>query len=502
MTVAKTLTITRREFVKAVGGLAAVASATSSVANDDLLSADRVRAIGANKVLFVDHDFITKSAGVRLKLHPPRKTGERLLESEHPWESATLNWFSVLRDGDKYRMWYECYDVEGWPTADDTSFCYAESNDGFHWTKPKLGMVSYRGNKDNNILFRQVGEEKHRSRVHGSGVFLDPSAPPESRYKCVSQGLFQGIAERPYFVAGMTSPDGFRWTRSPQPICPVFADSQYSGFWDAQQRRHVIFGRVSGRGGRAIGRSTSDRFDAFAPFTRVLETDDHDPPESDLYNPACQPYPDVPGLYLMFPSLFRHREETLDIRIAVSRDGEKWTRPDREVAFIPLGKPGDFDGGSLYMGNSGCQRTGGELSFYFSGSTLRHNETELVNLADFRNRRVISRAVARIDRLVSATAGAAGGQFDTPLIRFAGDKLIVNAAARPGGSVRVGLLDDGGRPIPGRGVAECRALTGDNDSWTVSWDDDSLSEWSQQSIRLRIEVQDADLFGFQFQKKS
>ena len=95
------------------------------------------------------------------------------------------------------------------------------------------------------------------------------------------------------------------------------------------------------------------------------------------------------------------------------------------------------------------------------------------------------------------------GQFDTPLIRFAGDQLIVNAAARPGGAVRVGLLDADGQPITGRGVAECRTLADDNESWTVSWaDGHSVSRWSQQPIRLRIELRDADLFGFQFQANS
>ena len=95
------------------------------------------------------------------------------------------------------------------------------------------------------------------------------------------------------------------------------------------------------------------------------------------------------------------------------------------------------------------------------------------------------------------------GQFDTPLIRFAGDKLVVNAAVRPRGTVRVGLLDADGQPITGRGVAECRTLADDNESWTVSWaDGHSVSRWSQQSIRLRIELRDADLFGFQFQANS
>ncbi|MBM4075218.1 MAG: hypothetical protein FJ267_06200, partial [Planctomycetes bacterium] len=339
---------------------------------------DPSRVIGANRVLFVDEAFIAEMDSVKLKLHPPRKTGERLIESEHPWESATLNWFSVLHDGGKYRMWYECYDVEGWPTADDTSFCYAESTDGIHWNKPKLGLHSYHGSKDNNIIFRQIGVDKYRSRVHGSCVFLDPSAPPEARYKCVSQGVFQGIGDRPYYVAGMTSPDGLHWTRYPQPICPVFADSQYSGFWDEAQRKYVIFGRVAGRGGRAIGRSMSDRFDSFAPLTesRVLQVEVNDPPGCDLYNPACLRYPGIPGLYLMFPSLFRHREDTLEIRLAVSRDGARWTWPDRETSFIPLGQNGDFDSGSLYMANGACLPTGNEFSFYFSGSALKHEETE------------------------------------------------------------------------------------------------------------------------------
>lgn len=173
---------------------------------------ESLRVIDASKVLFVDEAFSAKMDDVKLMLHPPRKTGERLIESDQPWENAGLNWFSVLKAGETYRMWSECYDVEGWPTPDDTSFCYAESKDGIHWKKPTLGRYSYQGSMDNNIVFRQIGVDKHRSRVHGSCVFLDPSVPPEARYKCVSQGQFYGIGDRPNYVAGMTSPDGLHWT--------------------------------------------------------------------------------------------------------------------------------------------------------------------------------------------------------------------------------------------------------------------------------------------------
>ena len=387
---------------------------------------EKVRDIGSDKVLLVDGAFFSESERLQFKLHPARKTGKPVLVPEHPWESATLNWFSVLEHGGKFRMWYECYDVEGWPTPDDTSFCYAESTDGIHWKKPNLGLFEYRGSKQNNILFRQIGVGDARSRVHGTGVFIDPGSPPESRFKAVGQGLFRNVGDRPYWVAGMTSPDGLTWTRISEPICRTFADSQYSGFWDARRNQYVVYGRVGGRG-RAIGRATSARFDRFEPLSLVLETGQADPPDSDLYNPACIPLPDGGHVYLMCPSLFQHKPDTLDVRLAVSRDGVHWSWPERQTPFIPLGQPGAFDSASLYMAQ-GCLSVGDEFWFYYSGSPLRHEEGTLEKLTQPTNRRLYARAVVSRDRLVSATAGAAEGHFTTVPIKFAGKRLKLNAS--------------------------------------------------------------------------
>ncbi len=117
------------------------------------------RDVGNERQLFIDGAFFDQSDDITLRLHQPQKTGERNLQPDKPWESATLNWFSVLEDQGvvdkeaKYRMWYECYDVPGWPTADDTSFCYAESRDGVLWTKPELGLFEYQGNREQQHSF-------------------------------------------------------------------------------------------------------------------------------------------------------------------------------------------------------------------------------------------------------------------------------------------------------------------------------------------------------------
>ena len=59
--------------------------------------------------------------------------------------------------------------------------CYAESRDGRHWIKPKLGLHQVAGSKDNNILLAEPGI------THNFSPFLDsrPGVPRTERFKAV-----------------------------------------------------------------------------------------------------------------------------------------------------------------------------------------------------------------------------------------------------------------------------------------------------------------------------
>lgn len=455
--------------------------------------------VGDQKQFFIDNTLLENAHGVALQVCPAVKTGERTLEQDKPWESASLNWFSMLEDGGKYRMWYEAYDVEGWPTSDDTSFCYAESTDGVHWSKPGLGLCKYHDIEQTNVLFRMIGPSDAHSRVHGTGVFVDPKAPAAERYKAVSQGVFPKVGTPPQFVAGMFSSDGLQWTRYPDPICPVFADSQYSAFWDASLAQYVLFGRVAGHG-RSIGRSASADFAHFEPLKLVLEAPERDVPQCDIYNPAAMKYPYAEGVYFMFPSVYHHDADTLDIGLAASRDGIHWTWPDSATPFIPLGPADDFDSGSLYMGQ-GMVRTGSDLSLYFSGSPLKHNEAELPALTKPGNQRIFSRVTVSQDRFVAVTAGLDGGDFTTPPLLYKGDILTLNAKADEGGSVCVELIDERDVPVPGRAREDCVPLAGDQRAAAVAWKDGS-SVSSREGIPTRIafQLRNASLYTFRFAK--
>jgi hypothetical protein len=77
-----------------------------------------------------------------------------------------------------YRMYYRGRPLTGYgdndPRAQEVT-CYAESNDNITFTKPKLGLVSFGGNKDNNAILADVGHE-HDPRV----AVLQGDSPPEA----------------------------------------------------------------------------------------------------------------------------------------------------------------------------------------------------------------------------------------------------------------------------------------------------------------------------------
>ena len=135
--------------------------------------------IGSRRELFVDHHLIESLDGVRLVLHRPQPR-EVVLKFDQPWEGLYSGYETVLKDGDTFRFYYR-----GMPEAkhdlNTEVTCVAESKDGIHWTRPKLGIYEARGNKDNNIVLA-------RSRgCHNLAPFVDsnPECPPDQRYKAM-----------------------------------------------------------------------------------------------------------------------------------------------------------------------------------------------------------------------------------------------------------------------------------------------------------------------------
>ena len=105
----------------------------------------------------------------------------------------------------------------------------------------------------------------------------------------------------------------------------------------------------------------------------------------------------------------------------------------------------------------------------------------------------------RWDGYLSLRAGAVAGEVTTKPLRTNGQGLVVNAAAA-GGSVRVEVQDGDGNPLPGYTLADCERLRGDGVAQPVRWRDKAElpATLRGKPLRLRFEVRQADLYGFQF----
>ena len=70
--------------------------------------------IGNSKQLFIDRRFIETSQHVVLRVNPPIKRPGAVLKSNKPWDAFRLIYFSMAKDGDRYKMWYQAFDDDQW----------------------------------------------------------------------------------------------------------------------------------------------------------------------------------------------------------------------------------------------------------------------------------------------------------------------------------------------------------------------------------------------------
>jgi hypothetical protein len=293
------------------------------------------------------------------------------------------------------------------------------------------------------------------------------------------------------------SPDGLRWTPwEENPVMHNFGDTQNVFFWDEQREKYVAYTRVW-EPWRMVGRSETDDISSWPNPEQCLGYDEKDPENTDLYNNACVKYPYTKNAYFMFPSVFhrepgeRHVNGTLDIQLAVSRDGINWDRPSRRP-FIGLGIEKTFDSLSMYA-SVGLTREGNQLSLYYTGFDNHHgSEPKPYGGA-------MSRVIMRVDGFMSVDASYPGGSLTTKPVVFQGDTLELNFDASAGGEVRVEIQNEDGEPIEGFTLEDSIPMKGNSVCCRAGWKGDtSLSVLAGKPVRIRFELVDVKLYAFGF----
>ena len=108
--------------------------------------------------------------GIRITQEKATRSKPWLVQDK-PWEDLILGYVSVLEDEGRFRCWYEVYrqvvDDSG-AKKNQVSMCYAESKDGWEWTKPSLGVLDFRGSRENNLVLEKASEGAVFRDDHGS----------------------------------------------------------------------------------------------------------------------------------------------------------------------------------------------------------------------------------------------------------------------------------------------------------------------------------------------
>jgi hypothetical protein len=446
--------------------------------------------LGSRRELLVDDHLIARMDGVTLKMHKPQAHDVGLV-CDAPWEGNTSGYFTLFQDGDLFRCYYRGthYDEATQKGTHTETTCYAESRDGITWTKPKLGLVEFNGSKDNNIVL--IGEG-----CHNFAPFLDanPNCPPESRYKALAgTGDNTTRKQRPSLQA-WHSPDGLRWSRMrEEPVITAGSfDSQNTAFYDTERGEYRAYWRYftggytdergwKPSGVRAIRTATSKDL---LHWENQADLEHGDAPAAQLYTSAVRPYARAPHLFLGFPTRYQPQHQQVEPVLMTSRDGvhfRRWPEP-----LIPITAPKDRDGNRSNYQTIGLLALPGrerELSAYATEAYYKGPGSR------------IRRFTFRVDGFVSANAAAKGELLTKPLT-FAGAKLSLNIVSK--GATRVEVQDASGKAIPGFALNDCAAITGDFVDHTVTWKGGSLASLAGRPVRLRFELQQADLFALQF----
>jgi len=470
--------------------------------------------IDARHQLFLDDTLVASMENVTRCVQPATKfAGNPVLRPTEPWEGdVVIVYGSILRDGDRYRAWYHA----------GPGVCYAESEDGITWTKPRLDVILVDGAPTNILIDRDAAPDSPNALPHFYEVFGvsndDREADPERRYKMgflsierdytgPRQDPFHGNQRRGLAVAG--SPDGIHWTLIDSWSTEAICDGATHWMFDPARDKYVLYGRTkyiapevkeawagdawaqANFWGRSVARTESPDFldwdfkdPASAPV--VMTVDPADAPATEIYSMQVFPYE---GAYIGLVQAFLSRPEgtLLELQLAASPDGVAFTRVADHAPFIPCGPVSSWDRFNNSAANNPPIEIGDELRFYYGGRTYRHSPYEGDDKGDSGG--YIGFASIQRDRFVSLEASFDGGTVTTPPVMLPSAAVHVNAKA-DFGEIRVTLLDKEGAV-----VAESEPIRQDGLDIPVAWTGDAPARLDEP-VALRFALRNAKLFAF------
>lgn len=454
---------------------------------------------------------------------------ETVMVADLPWEKGLMHYVNVIFDNGKYRMYYISHleraqkkeyanDMKGTTIEIFNTFvCYAESEDGIHWTKPNLGLCEWNGSKENNILLRSIDKTEEGGFFDNFYVFIDenPDCPPEKKYKATAYMHY-------YRLGGYSSADGIHWNLEAIWDLEGKFDTLNVCWWDKEIKKYVMYVRdfhdipADGdinKGIRDARRTESDDFMHWTKpeLIKFVGSDDYP-----IYTNQISRYYRNPDIYIGFPTRYEERPGWNDsfeqlcgkeTRLRVMKDCPRYGLTVTDCVFMcsrdgihfdkcdeALFTPGyEFEKNWIY-GN-------GYLGYFMMETPTDDGEnTELsmfLNEMYYHNGNdpdELIRYTIRRDGFACYKAKYKGARLVTKPFVFDGDEMYINFSTSAKGNIFITIKDEEGNE------ARTCELFGDKDARKVRFEGAEIADFSGKAVTLTFDMKDSKIYSFEFKR--
>ncbi len=469
------------------------------------------------RVLCWDDKLIESSDNLQIVSHKPEKKNLALV-CDDIWEGVHNGYSSVLKVGDKYRMYYR---ASGGSCS--TSICVAESTDGITFEKLDVGLYEAGGTKHNNIVYmRDVP-------IDNFAVFYDtnPACPEDEKFKAIgAKTPAPGQREKLCYFA---SSDGLGFKEMRYFDFSGTFDTFNTTFWDEKTKQYFLYFRAFHRadGSEISNWNTTDLVNDIRDVRVATSPDfvnwtvhgrigfDEGQSDTALYTNQISRYYRTEDCFIAFPVRYTERASVkqnlnhmpipdrrqmmtekygregtafTDCIIMTSSDGFTFNR--RDEAFLTPGPENRYNWwyGDCYTAygivetKSDIQGQSNEISMYV-GENYRIKST------NFR------RMTMRLDGFFSWYGAYKGADIVTKPFVFEGSSMKVNFATSCAGGVDIALCDECGNELEGY---SSYTLFGDSTDRLVEFDK-PLSALNGKAVRMKLRLCDAHVYSFIFE---
>ena len=433
---------------------------------------------------------------------------EKVFVFDSPWEGNHCVYQVIMKDDDKYVMYYLAHDTR--IPFTEIRVCRAVSNDLLTWERPSYGIREFNGSKDNNIILDATDQKNGEKDAFFDNFFVfkdtNPSCAKDAKYKALAY-------KHPYQLETFFSKDGISFKRAYQINVEGKFDTLNTCFYDNEKKKYFMFIRDFhdvpengdlNSGIRDIRVAESSDFKRWSKPRRLIFGKGKE--DFPLYTNNIMKYPSNGDYLVGFPARYIERKEwtdnydklcgkesrlkrmeqskryglaITDCLFMISKDGLRWERFDEALITPGIENDDNWVYGDGYL-SYGMFEDGNYYSLFMGDSEWSEDCSKLY------------RHTIRKDGFAYYYAPYKEKRITLNKSKYIGGKIRLNFSTSAAGCVFVEITDGVNSEV------SCE-MFGDSVDREISISEEKLKKFIEKDIIVTVRLKDAKVYAVIFE---